>query len=150
MCAKASENKVAMALAQLRHELSKPTGIFDPFVTVVALENLVDVARENGDTNAHRYNSIYKQTRSLQQTPQFQSLLLKLVGDKQEMEIAKLIEKSLKHSPVWPVPATPQGQSGPSGFSSPYRYSGVCSHPYNRSTFRCYNCRRVGHFAQNC
>ena len=140
-----------MALAQLRHELSKPMGIFDPFVTVAALENLVDVARENGDTNAHRYNSIYQQTRSLHQTPKFQSLPLKLVGDKQEMEIAKLIEKSLQHSsPTWPAPANTREQSGPSGSSRPYRYNAVRSRPYNRSMFRCYNCRRVGHFARNC
>ena len=141
-----------MALAQLRHELSKPMGIFDPFVTVAALENLVDVARENGDTNAHRYNSIYKQTRSLHQTPQFQSLLLKLVGDKQEMEIAKLIEKSLKHSsPAWPAPANPQEQSGPLRFLESVSLQ---RRPFSSlqpiSMFRCYNCRCVGHFAWNC
>lgn len=59
---------------------------------------MVDVAREKNDTQASRYNSILKQTRPLSSHVSFQPVLLKLLGDQEEIAVAKEIEKAFKHS----------------------------------------------------
>lgn len=65
---------------------------------IAALEHLVDVAREKNDAQASCYNSILKQTRPLSLHVSFQPVLLKLLGEKEEIGIAKEIEKAFKHS----------------------------------------------------
>ena len=153
---KTNTHTVAVALSQLRHELTKPAGIFDSFAALAALENLVDVARENVDNNAHSYNTIYKQARPLQHHNQFQSLLLKLVSDKHEVEISKIIEKSLKASvsftaapPPWNTAIPPLRPYRPAFSSSQSRF-GFRPRPYYRPPPLCYNCRGTGHFARAC
>lgn len=152
---KDNTHTVAIALAHLRHELTKPAGIFDSFAALAALENLVDVSRETGDNNATRFNSIYKQTRPLQNHTQFQALLLKLVGDKNDVEIAKIIEKSLKAPPpppyAWHAPLVSCTPPRPPNPPNPARLGTFRPQPYNQQpTFHCYNCRGAGHYARNC
>ncbi|KAL9978032.1 hypothetical protein ACROYT_G015509 [Oculina patagonica] len=64
------------------------------------MEHLVDTAREKNDAQASRYNSILKQTRPLHVSSHasFQPVLVKLLGDKEEIAIAREIEKAFKHS----------------------------------------------------
>ena len=55
----------------------------------MALEqSVVDVARDKRDARANRLAVVLRRTRPLLYIPSFQHLLLKLVGDKEEVEIA--------------------------------------------------------------
>ena len=69
---------------------------------MAALEHLSDIARENGDEHAPRYNAILKQTRSLFGHQAIQRILLKLLATKKEIAIAKEIEKATKSNPPSP------------------------------------------------
>ena len=88
---------VDSALSLLRQHLARPSGIFDPQAPLAALEQLVeDVARDKSDERVSRFSIVLQQTRPLLLDPSFQPLLLKLVGDKEEVAIGKEIQKALK------------------------------------------------------
>ena len=88
---------VDSALSLLRQHLARPSGIFDPHAALAALEQLVeDVARDKSDERVSRFSIVLQQTRPLLLDPSFQPLLLKLVGDKEEVAISKEIQKALK------------------------------------------------------
>ena len=55
---KISENTVKQALQNLRQLFSRPPGVFDVHSAMAALEHLSDIARENGDKHAPRYNAM--------------------------------------------------------------------------------------------
>lgn len=127
---------VASALNIVQAELRKPTGVFDPFLAISALEHLVDISREYRHESAHRYNVIFKQCRPLTQHPQFQNILMKLIGDREDREIAKVIEKTI------------QKLNSYRGNSALYS-SSARPRPYpNRLT--CFHCHEPGHFARSC
>lgn len=86
---KISENTVKQALQNLRQLLSRPPGVFDVHSAMAALEHLSDIGRENGDEHVPRYNAILKQTRGLSGHQAIQRILLKLLGTKEEIAIAK-------------------------------------------------------------
>ena len=83
------------SLGCLQRELRKPEGIFDPHTALAALETLAGASRDHNDPAAKRYNAIYKQCRPFVDHDQFQAILLKLVGAKEDIQIAKVIEKTL-------------------------------------------------------
>lgn len=97
---KLSENTVNQALQNLRQLLSHLPGVFDVHSAMAALEHLSDTARENGDEHAPRYNAILKQTRGLFGHQAIQRILLKLLATKEEIAIAKEIEKATKSNPL--------------------------------------------------
>ena len=92
--------------------------MFDPYKAVAGLESLVDLAGDNADPRTKRFGTILRQCRPLLGKSQFQSILLKLVGDKEDVEVAKAIQKSLRPSAPWgpsivsrqPLPGSPAGQ----------------------------------------
>ena len=128
------QNSVYNALQTVKQLISRPAGIFYVHAVIAALEHLVDTAREKNDAQASRYNSILKQTRPLSSHASFQPVLLKLLRDKEEIAIAKEIEKAFKHSSsVRPLMGNPR---------MPY------SNP--RVTITCYACGLRGHIARNC
>lgn len=129
----------ATALRNVRQLLARPSTLFDPHVAIAALEHLVDTARENGAEKAARYSIILRQTRPLADSPLLQSLLLKLVGTKEEVQIAKEIQKTLKtQSFSRPMPY-PQPTAAPLFQYQPRTFNGAC-----------YNCGRRGHMAREC
>ncbi|KAJ7394924.1 hypothetical protein OS493_000761 [Desmophyllum pertusum] len=87
------------ALGFLHQLLARPAGIFHPHATLVALEQLPDLAREKADERASRFGIILWQTRPLLNNPSFQQLLFKLIGSKGEVAIAKEIQKAFKQNP---------------------------------------------------
>ena len=137
-------NSVGAALLSLQQELAKPPPVFDPYKALAGLESLVDLARDNADTRTKRLSTILRQCRPLLGKPQFQSILLKLVGDKEDVEVAKAIQKSLRPSASW-GPMMPSRPPGP-GFS---RRSPDLSYA-PRPPPTCFNCRRRGHIARFC
>ena len=56
-------------------------------------------APENGDQHARRYKAILKQTKDLFENQVIQRILFRLLGTKEEITIAKEIEKSTKSNP---------------------------------------------------
>ena len=116
--------------------------MFDPYKALAGLESLVDWARDNADARTKRFSTILRQYRPLLDKPQFQSILLMLVGDKEDVEVAKAIQKSLRPCASW-GPSMASRPPGP-GFSHrtpDFRYA-----PRPPST--CFNCRRHGHIAR--
>ena len=133
---------VEAALHILQRELRKPKGIFEPHAALAALENLADISRDNVDPTAPRYNTIYKQCRPLLYNPHFQSVLLKLVGDKQDVEVAEVIEKTHQSPPRSPYTQFPEPPTQFQRFR-PFFIG-------RRSPVRCFNCNAMGHFARVC
>ena len=130
---------VDSALGVLRQLLARPAAIFDPHASLAALEQLVDLAREKGNERANRFGIVLRQTRTLLYNPSFQHFLLKLIGSKEEMEVAKEIQKALKESPPTYLPGNSVISGGP-------------SHPFPRARQAqvCFACGRRGHFARSC
>ena len=82
---------VDSALVLFRQHLARPSGIFDPYAALTAFDQLADVARDKSDQRASSFGVILRQTRPLLHNSAFQQLLLKLVGDKEEVAVAKEI-----------------------------------------------------------
>ena len=83
---------VDSALVLLRQHLARPSGIFDPHRRADQRLWVLHVAtRDKSDQRASSFGVILRQTRSLLHDSAFQQLLLKLVGDKEEVAVAKEI-----------------------------------------------------------
>lgn len=80
---------VDSALVLLRQHLARPSGIFDPHAALTAFEQLADLDRDKSDQRASSFGVILLQTRPLLHDSAFQQLLHKLVGDKEEVAVAK-------------------------------------------------------------
>ena len=130
---------VDSALGVLRQLLARPAAIFDPLASLAALEQFVDLAHEKGDERANRFGIVLRQTRTLLYNPSFQHLLLKLIGSKEEVEVAKEIQKALKQSPPTYLPGNSVNSGGP-------------SRPFHRARQAqvCFSCGRRGHYARSC
>ena len=80
-----ASNTVAAALLSLQQELAKPPPVFDPYRALAGLESLVDLARDKADARTKRFSTILRQCSPLLGNPHFQSIILKLVGDKEDI-----------------------------------------------------------------
>ena len=100
---------MAAAPLSLQQELAKPPPTFDPYKALAGLESLVDLALNKADARTKRFSTILRQCRPLLGNSQFQSVLLKLVGDNEDVEVAKAIQKYLRPSTsCWPNFAPPR------------------------------------------
>ena len=94
----------------------------------------MNIARDKSDERASRFSIVLLQTRPLLHDPSFQPLLLKLVGDKEEVAIAKEIQKALKR----PLPQYLSRDERPRFFPYPRRQPLVC-----------FSCGKRGHFPRS-
>ncbi|KAK2549874.1 hypothetical protein P5673_029581 [Acropora cervicornis] len=119
-----ASNSVGAALFSLQQELAKPPPVFDPYKALAGLESLVDLARDNADARTNFFSTILRQCRPLLGKSQFQSILLKLVGVKEDVEVAKAIQKSLRPSASW-GPSIASRPPGPGHFRYRFGRSGT-------------------------
>lgn len=87
---------VQTALASVEKLIKKTPELFDQYAAIAALEHLVNVARDKGDSEAEKYSIILRQCRPLVGSKALHSVLIKLVATKQEAEVAKVVKKALK------------------------------------------------------
>ena len=80
--------------------IARPAVVFDPYAAIAALDEVVNVTKEKKDERASRYEIVLRQCRPLLNNPCLQQVLIKLVGSKEEDEVAKVIAKATKR----PVP----------------------------------------------
>lgn len=71
--------------------------MFDSYRALTGLESLVDLARDKADARTKHFSTILRQCRPLPGNPHFQSIFV-LVRDKEDVEVAKAIQKSLRSS----------------------------------------------------
>ena len=113
---------------------------------MAVLEHLVDGARENADAEILRHNAILRQTRGLAENPALQRVLLKVLGSKEEIAIAKEFDKATKS--YSPIPLL-------RGLRTSAQHAFPRAQPYNLSGTRtngtvCFACGLHGHIARNC
>ena len=113
LCQKHDAGTVDSALGVFHQLLAHPAAIFDPHASLAALEQLVDLPVRIHE-RANRFGIVLRQTRTLLYSPSLQHLLLKLIGSKEEVEVAKEIQKALKQSPPTFLPDNSVNSGGPS------------------------------------
>ena len=74
---------VQTALASVQAVIKKPPELFNQYEAMAALEHLVNVAKDKGDSEAKKYSIILCQCRPLVGSKALQSVLIKLVATKQ-------------------------------------------------------------------
>ena len=80
----------------MQEEITEPAAISHPYASIAKLEQLVRIACEQHDPKGKRYNAVMKQCRPLIQAPQLQATMVKLVENKEDIEVAKEIQKSIR------------------------------------------------------
>ncbi|KAK3710527.1 hypothetical protein QZH41_009353, partial [Actinostola sp. cb2023] len=131
------------AIASLQQLIARPAGLFDPYAVLAALEQVVNVAKDNmNHARSGRFNVILRQCRPLINSPALRSILTKLVASKEEAEVAKVVDKAMKNSTSVRRNVAYGGQQTFYRRRQAQRAGGG-----NRSAVRCFSCGQSGHMA---
>ena len=139
----------------VRQLVSRPSALVDPYVLVAALEQLADVSGETNHLQCRRFEAIFKQCRPLVREPKLATVVIQLLGDKEEKQVAGQIYKLLKSSSFVPSVSSPYPQPG----QFQRHYAAQSSQPpttlrvfggRRRAPMRgrCFQCRKTGHFVR--
>ena len=151
-----TKSSVKSVLDMVRQLASRPSALVDPYALVAALEQLVDVSREINHPKRRRFEAIFKQCRPLVREPKLATVVIQLLGDKEEKQVAGKIHKLLKSSSFLPSVSSPYSQPG----QFQRRYAAQSSQPPTTLRAfggrrralrgRCFQCRKTGHFIRTC
>lgn len=141
---------VESVLDMVRQLASRPAPLVDPYALIAALGQLSDVARETGHAEHKRYQAIFKQCRNMAREPRLASIVIQLLGDQEQRQIAGQIHKLLKASPR-PAPYLSdfRDDGGPTS-SRRWANNPTRGRRAQQMRQRCFLCKRFGHFARNC
>ena len=89
-------SKVNQSLESVRLLASRPAALLDPFALLAALEQLSDHAREANHPQRKKFDAIFKQCRPLANSNSFAKVVLQILGDKEEKDVASQIRKIFK------------------------------------------------------
>lgn len=139
---------VSVTLQLVRQLASAPHHIRDPFAILAALQKLADEARVSGDPSASKYEAILRQSRPLSSFPYFGNIIIRLLGSKEESDVANSMAKMTRQrNPGYFHPYARWNQPqhfGARGVSSRGARRGA------RARGICFNCGQRGHFQKNC
>ena len=143
---KAGVKTVGGAISNLQALVGRPTALFDAYAAMAALE-VVATAQKVTDERATKYSIILRKCRPLVGEPALQRILTKLVASKEEAEIAKAIDKTMRVQNPSPMP----GPMPPYRFPPAVRTS-MAPAPYRRQRGprKCFICNQEGHIARFC
>ena len=89
-------SKVNQSLESVRLLASRPAALLDPLALLAALEQLSDHAREANHPQRKKFDAIFKQCRPLANSNSLAEVVLHLLGDKEERDVASHIRKIFK------------------------------------------------------
>ena len=78
--------------------ISRPAALVDPYAAIAALDEVVNVRKDNKGDRATRFEIVLRQCRPLINNPALQQILIKLVASKEEAEVANVIAKLNKRA----------------------------------------------------
>lgn len=113
-----TRSTVNSVLDMVRQLASRPTALVDPYALTATLEQLTDVARETNHPERKKFEAVFKQCRPLVQEPRLATVVIQLLGDKEEEQIHKLLKSS----------------ASPPSFSGPYPSPGQFPRRYSASS----------------
>ncbi|KXJ13531.1 uncharacterized protein LOC114575145 [Exaiptasia diaphana] len=143
---KAGAKTVDGAISTLQALVGRPTALFDAYAAMAALEEVVATAQNLTDDRTTKYSIILRKCRPLVGEPALQQILTKLVASKEEAEIAKAIDKTIRLQCPSPMPdSMPSPRfafAGRTNRQAPYRRQ--------RGPRRCFVGNQEGHIARFC
>ena len=89
-------SKVDQALESVRKLACRPATLLDPFALLAEPEQLADHAREANHPQWKKFDAIFKQCRPLANSNSLAEVVLQLLGDKEERNVATQIRKIFK------------------------------------------------------
>ena len=94
-------SKVNQSLESVRLLASRPAAFLDPFALLAALVQLSDHAKEANHPQRKNFDAIFKQCRPSANSNSLVEVVLQLLGDKDERDVASQIRKIFKgHRPL--------------------------------------------------
>ena len=99
---------IEYALSTPQTVIAHTAALFDPYVTIAPLDEVVNVTKEKKDERVVHYVIVLGQCRSLSNNLCLQQVLIKLVVCKEEAEVGNVIAKATKR----PVPVNPGSFTG--------------------------------------
>ena len=90
------KSKVDSASSSLQMILPQPAVLFNPYVAIVALQEVVNVTKDKEDDRATSFQIVLRQCHRLVNSPNLQQILIKLVATKEEADVAKVLAKATK------------------------------------------------------
>ena len=107
---------------------------------MAAVQKLADDARTTGHAKAAEYEAILRQSRPLMFNPQFGEVIVRLLGSKEESQVAVTIAKMKQ---AWPQPP-------PHPYYPPHIRGRGGAPSRGRRGVKCFNCGLFGHFQRQC
>ncbi|KAK3745843.1 hypothetical protein QZH41_014933, partial [Actinostola sp. cb2023] len=142
---------VTRALNTVRQLADRPARLMDPMALLASLELLADAARESNHADRTKYNAIFKQCRPLANSPRLSDVVVRILGDEEQKQVATQIQKILRApslSPSYNAQSGDRYGQGEPNVGPTFGGRGPGRRTPARG--RCFICRQFGHYAAQC